>query len=102
LIVRLDEKRTLFYWRAVITDEAGGDNGLRRDLAMPLLKCRCRHARDEPLTRHARLYAGHPRLSSIATPKTWMAGTSPAMTKEGSMSGHDELKGTAFSRHARA
>jgi hypothetical protein len=66
--------------------------------ALPL----SRHTRDEPLTRHARLYAGHPRLSSIATPKTWMAGTSPAMTKEGSMSGHDELKGTAFSRHARA
>ena len=43
----------------------------------------CRHARDEPLIRHARLYAGHPRLNDLALPKTWMAGTSPAMTKEG-------------------
>jgi len=25
--------------------------------------------------------AGHPRLGHVATPKTWMAGTSPAMTK---------------------
>jgi hypothetical protein len=31
---------------------------------------------------HARLYAGHPRLCSLATLKTWMAGTSPAMTFE--------------------
>jgi hypothetical protein len=30
--------------------------------------------------RHARLYAGHPRLCSPAASKTWMAGTSPAMT----------------------
>jgi len=34
----------------------------------------------QPLIRHARLYAGHPRLWGIATSKTWMAGTSPAMT----------------------
>jgi len=33
-----------------------------------------------PRHRHARLYAGHPRLWGIATSKTWMAGTSPAMT----------------------
>src|SRR6267378_1891348 len=29
---------------------------------------------------HARPCAGHPRLNSIAARKTWMAGTSPAMT----------------------
>jgi hypothetical protein len=34
--------------------------------------------------------------------KEGIAGTSPAVTKEGFMPGHDELKGTAFSRHARA
>ncbi len=34
------------------------------------------------LTRHARPCAGHPRLpSAIAANKTWMAGSSPAMTK---------------------
>jgi hypothetical protein len=34
------------------------------------------------LTRHARPCAGHPRLSSsdVTASKTWMAGTSPAMT----------------------
>jgi len=31
--------------------------------------------------RHGRIYSGHPRLNSIATSKTWMAGTSPAMTR---------------------
>ncbi|HEY1154581.1 MAG TPA: hypothetical protein VGE73_12060, partial [Pseudolabrys sp.] len=30
--------------------------------------------------RHGRIYSGHPRLNSIATVKTWMAGTRPAMT----------------------
>src|SRR5580693_3025583 len=30
--------------------------------------------------RHARPCAGHPRLSASAKSKTWMAGTSPAMT----------------------
>src|SRR5207302_11268587 len=30
--------------------------------------------------RHARVYRGHPRLNGIAARKTWMAGTSPAMT----------------------
>jgi hypothetical protein len=30
--------------------------------------------------RHARPCAGHPRLEAIALEKTWMAGTSPAMT----------------------
>ncbi|MGD9837227.1 MAG: hypothetical protein AB7F72_06530 [Afipia sp.] len=30
---------------------------------------------------HARLYAGHPRLSWLPFTKTWMAGTSPAMTR---------------------
>ena len=35
-----------------------------------------------PLCRHARLYAGHPRLHDLVTVKTWMAGTSPAMTSE--------------------
>ena len=32
------------------------------------------------LTRHARPRAGHPRLGGATAPKTWMAGTSPAMT----------------------
>src|SRR5215813_3464900 len=32
--------------------------------------------------RHARLYAGHPRLHSRPAPKGWMAGTSPAMTRK--------------------
>jgi hypothetical protein len=31
-------------------------------------------------TRHARARRGHPRLIIQATTKTWMAGTSPAMT----------------------
>jgi hypothetical protein len=36
----------------------------------------------QPLGRHARPCAGHPRLScNSATSKTWMAGTSPAMTR---------------------
>ena len=42
--------------------------------------CSLRHACDEPLRRHARPCAGHPRLNDLALPKTWMAGTSPAMT----------------------
>ena len=33
--------------------------------------------------RHARPCAGHPRLSSFEDRKTWMAGTSPAMTVQG-------------------
>jgi hypothetical protein len=32
--------------------------------------------------RHARPCAGHPRLQTIAARKSWMAGTSPAMTAE--------------------
>jgi hypothetical protein len=32
------------------------------------------------VTRHARPCAGHPRLVLLDAPKTWMAGTSPAMT----------------------
>src|SRR5438477_10784391 len=32
------------------------------------------------LTRHARAWRGHPRLRSRVESKTWMAGTSPAMT----------------------
>src|SRR5689334_12872842 len=31
--------------------------------------------------RHARPCAGHPRLKTASASKTWMAGTSPAMTK---------------------
>src|SRR5882724_10913534 len=34
-----------------------------------------------PLLRHARACPGHPRLTSLKAPKTWMAGTSPAMTE---------------------
>src|ERR1700759_3115784 len=33
-----------------------------------------------PLARHARPCAGHPRLMAFARKKTWMAGTSPALT----------------------
>jgi hypothetical protein len=33
--------------------------------------------------RHARACPGHPRLSYFVEPKTWMAGTSPAMTWRG-------------------
>jgi hypothetical protein len=32
--------------------------------------------------RHARACPGHPRLYDLAWIKTWMAGTSPAMTEE--------------------
>src|SRR6185295_11958072 len=32
--------------------------------------------------RHARAWPGHPRLYGAATSKTWMAGTSPAMTSQ--------------------
>jgi hypothetical protein len=32
------------------------------------------------LHRHARARRGHPRLALSKRPKTWMAGTSPAMT----------------------
>jgi hypothetical protein len=35
------------------------------------------------LIRHARLYAGHPRLSFK---KAWMVGTSPAMTSVNALS----------------
>jgi hypothetical protein len=31
-------------------------------------------------TRHGRIYSGHPRLEDDVSSKTWMAGTSPAMT----------------------
>ncbi len=34
------------------------------------------------LNRHARLHAGHPRPAVVQLGKTWMAGTSPAMTDE--------------------
>jgi hypothetical protein len=37
------------------------------------------------------VFSGH-----LKQAKTWMAGTSPAMTNEGIKSGHDELKRTAF------
>src|SRR5262249_18038893 len=41
----------------------------------------------EPLfPRHARLYAGHPRLYTHSGKKAWMAGTSPAMAKASLMS----------------
>src|SRR6185437_9365381 len=41
--------------------------------------------------RHARPCAGHPRLDRIARRKTWMAGTSPAMTDEWSLDDHQRL-----------
>src|SRR5690606_38706389 len=40
-----------------------------------------REVMDQQLVpRHARPCAGHPRLSIVATSKTWMAGSRPAMT----------------------
>src|SRR6516164_10116216 len=36
--------------------------------------------------RHARLYGAHPRLYTHSGKKAWMAGTSPAMTKNSLMS----------------
>src|SRR5258708_29232754 len=33
-------------------------------------------------TRHARACPGHPRLNGTSARKTWMAGTSPAMTEK--------------------
>src|SRR5258708_34115768 len=35
---------------------------------------------NEVFLRHARPCAGHPRLNRVTARKTWMAGTSPAMT----------------------
>src|SRR5690349_21722701 len=35
----------------------------------------------QPLTCHARARPGHPRLAESSQAKTWMAGTSPAMTR---------------------
>jgi hypothetical protein len=44
------------------------------------MDCRIKSGNDEMRSaRHARLYAGHPRLFDRGS-KTWMAGTSPAMT----------------------
>ena len=34
---------------------------------------------EETFGRHARLFPGHPRLNGLASSKTWMAGTSPAI-----------------------
>jgi hypothetical protein len=39
------------------------------------------HSRPKDGVASARLCPGHPRLNSTATRKTWMAGTSPAMTE---------------------
>jgi hypothetical protein len=33
--------------------------------------------------RHARPWAGHPRFTAVSQTKSWMAGTSPAMTMFG-------------------
>jgi len=38
------------------------------------------HSRLKNGVASARLCAGHPRLEVLARSKTWMAGTSPAMT----------------------
>jgi hypothetical protein len=35
----------------------------------------------DPYNRHAEPHAGHPRLCARRRSKTWMAGTSPAMTR---------------------
>src|ERR1700716_1747251 len=56
-----------------------GDNDHRGPaMTMPLAECLYRPS--QTLTRYARPCAGHPRLKSRGKAKTWMAGTSPAMT----------------------
>ena len=42
----------------------------------------CFETRPSGQARHARPCAGHPRLTALKSRKTWMAGTSPAMTKK--------------------
>ena len=50
----------------------------RRERAIASAEHRDAHL--DPHLRHARPWAGHPRLSSVARKKSWMAGTGPAMT----------------------
>src|SRR5438045_1115207 len=40
------------------------------------------------IARHGRACPGHPRPCSLAARKTWMAGTSPAMTENESISSY--------------
>jgi hypothetical protein len=44
------------------------------------IRCRMSDDEDADPFRHAGPYAGHRRLGSTNKSKTWMAGTSPAMT----------------------
>src|SRR6266478_7535364 len=46
------------------------------------MSSRQRAKRPRPLWRHARACPGHPRFGGVVTRKTWMAGTSPAMTRK--------------------
>src|SRR6185437_11126846 len=50
--------------------------GLRDDMDSP------HELNSKKIARHARPRAGHPRLNNRAISKTWMAGTSPAMTEK--------------------
>jgi hypothetical protein len=54
----------------------------RRDLVFVIQEPNVAYARCIDFRRHARACRGHPRFHSRAARKTWMAGTSPAMTKK--------------------
>src|SRR5258708_31543128 len=63
------------------------EDGIRDDLvtgvqtcALPISRPSTSYFLPKRSRRHARACPGHPRLSSLAENKTWMAGTSPAMT----------------------
>src|SRR6266852_2632024 len=69
------------------SDDTGGDlldTKARSDETDAAASFRARSGEIEsPLRRHARACRGHPRLScGSSARKTWMAGTSPAMTAE--------------------
>jgi hypothetical protein len=54
-------------------------NGIQKD-SRSLGATAARGADAIAFLRHARACPGHPRLQGCAANKTWMAGTSPAMT----------------------
>ena len=72
--------------RRVSNHEADGLSYPSRRRLRPLLKMRLQarpHLLSENnLFRHARPCAGHPCLSGLKQQKAWMAGTSPAMTRD--------------------
>jgi hypothetical protein len=59
-----------------LTGNAVNEIGFAAKFVMP------GHSRPKDGVASARLCPGHPRLSGISARKTWMAGTSPAMTKK--------------------